>query len=301
MKTALVLSGGGARGLAHLGVMKAFEKAGIKIDMIVGCSFGAIIGALYAQTPDSVKVEKHMHKFMHDRAFKELGLDYLKKSTVTSDDTLRQLANSIKDWVLLNVVAKRMALFKAERLENAINFLLRDENIEDCRLPFACNATDLVTGRPYLFTEGSIRKAVTASATIPGYFPPVRHADKLLVDGAVSYNLPVRLAREMGADFVIAVDVHPFIHPENNFKNVLDVILRVKSITSNILTDETMNAADVLIIPPVKEYFWYEFDRFVEIIQAGKQAARLRFKEIEQKMQPQGLQRVKRMFRSTAD
>ncbi len=301
MKTALVLSGGGARGLAHLGVMKAFEKAGIKIDMIVGCSFGAIIGAMYAQTPDSAKVEKHMHKFMHDRAFKELGLNYLKKSTVTSDDTLRQLANSIKDWVLLNVIAKRMALFKAERLENAINFLLRDENIEDCRLPFACNATDLVTGRPYLFTEGGIRKAVTASATIPGYFPPVRHADKLLVDGAVSYNLPVRLAREMGADFVIAVDVHPFIHPENNFKNVLDVILRVKSITSNILTDETMNAADVLIIPPVKEYFWYEFDRFAEIIQAGKQAARLRFKEIEQKMQPQGLQRVKRMFRSTAD
>ncbi len=301
MKTALVLSGGGARGLAHLGVMKAFEKAGIKIDMIVGCSFGAIIGALYAQTPDSAKVEKHLRKFMRDKAFKGLGLSYLKKSTVTSDDALRQLANSIKDWVLLNLVAKRVALLKGERLENAIHFLLRDENIEDCRIPFACNATNLITGRPYLFTRGNIRKAVTASATIPGYFPPVRHDDKLLVDGAVSYNLPVRLAREMGADFVIAVDVHPLIHPENNFNNVLDIILRVKSITANILSDETMNAADVLITPPVKEYFWYEFDRFVEIIQAGKQAARMRLKEIEQKMQPRRLQRVKRMFRSTAD
>ena len=294
MKVALVLSGGGARGLAHVGVLKALEKANIKIDMIVGCSFGAIIGGIYAQNPDYDALEARLNAFMHEAAFRGLGLDFLKKSNVKSDDTLRQFANGIKDWVLMNLIAKKVALLKAERLEKAVESLIAPGNIEDTKIPFACNATDLISGSPFLFAEGDMRKAITASATIPGYFPPVSHENRMLVDGAITYNLPIRHARNLGADFIIAVDVHPILHPELNFKNVFEVILRSKTITSNTLSDEMQNSAEVLIQPPIREYYWYEFDRYVEIIKAGEETANLQLEEIkhEIKVRSRGKRRI---------
>lgn len=294
MKVALVLSGGGARGLAHVGVLKALEKANIKIDLIVGCSFGAIIGGIYAQNPDCDALETRLNAFMHEPAFRGLGLDFLKKSNVKSDDTLRQFANGIKDWVLMNLIAKKVALLKAERLEKAVDSLIAPGNIEDTKIPFACNATDLISGSPFLFAEGDMRKAITASATIPGYFPPVSHENRMLVDGAITYNLPIRHARNLGADFVIAVDVHPILHPELNFKNVFEVILRSKTITSNTLSDEIQNSAEVLIQPPIREYYWYEFDRYVEIIKAGEETASLQLDEIQHeiKVRSRGKRRI---------
>ncbi|MCB0264199.1 MAG: patatin-like phospholipase family protein [Calditrichaeota bacterium] len=294
MKVALVLSGGGARGLAHVGVLKALEKANIKIDMIVGCSFGAIIGGIYAQNPDYDALEARLNAFMHEAAFRGLGLDFLKKSNVKSDDTLRQFANGIKDWVLMNLIAKKVALLKAERLEKAVESLIAPGNIEDTKIPFACNATDLISGSPFLFAEGDMRKAITASATIPGYFPPVSHENRMLVDGAITYNLPIRHARNLGADFIIAVDVHPILHPELNFKNVFEVILRSKTITSNTLSDEIQNSAEVLIQPPIREYYWYEFDRYVEIIKAGEETANLQLEDIkhEIKVRSRGKRRI---------
>ena len=294
MKVALVLSGGGARGLAHVGVLKALEKANIKIDMIVGCSFGAIIGGIYAQNPDYDALEARLNAFMHEAAFRGLGLDFLKKSNVKSDDTLRQFANGIKDWVLMNLIAKKVALLKAERLEKAVESLIAPGNIEDTKIPFACNATDLISGSPFLFAEGDMRKAITASATIPGYFPPVSHENRMLVDGAITYNLPIRHARNLGADFIIAVDVHPILHPELNFKNVFEVILRSKTITSNTLSDEMQNSAEVLIQPPIREYYWYEFDRYVEIIKAGEETANLQLEDIkhEIKVRSRGKRRI---------
>ena len=294
MKVALVLSGGGARGLAHVGVLKALEKANIKIDMIVGCSFGAIIGGIYAQNPDYDALEARLNAFMHEAAFRGLGLDFLKKSNVKSDDTLRQFANGIKDWVLMNLIAKKVALLKAERLEKAVESLIAPGNIEDTKIPFDCNATDLISGSPFLFAEGDMRKAITASATIPGYFPPVSHENRMLVDGAITYNLPIRHARNLGADFIIAVDVHPILHPELNFKNVFEVILRSKTITSNTLSDEIQNSAEVLIQPPIREYYWYEFDRYVEIIKAGEETANLQLEDIkhEIKVRSRGKRRI---------
>lgn len=294
MKVAVVLSGGGARGLAHVGVLKALEKANIKIDMIVGCSFGAIIGGIYAQNPDCDALEARLNAFMHEPAFRGLGLDFLKKSNVKSDDTLRQFANGIKDWVLMNLIAKKVALLKAERLEKAVDSLIAPGKIEDTKIPFACNATDLISGSPFLFAEGDMRKAITASATIPGYFPPVSHENRMLVDGAITYNLPIRHARNLGADFVIAVDVHPILHPELNFKNVFEVILRSKTITSNTLSDEIQNSAEVLIQPPIREYYWYEFDRYVEIIKAGEETASLQLDEIQHeiKVRSRGKRRI---------
>ena len=280
-KVALVLGGGGARGLAHAGVLKALEVVGIEIELIVGCSFGALLGGMYARNPDADAVQERLYEFMHTDVFRNLGLGAIQKRSVPSDDSLRQITRNIKDWMLLNVLAKRISLLKRERLQNAVNFLIDDIKFSQLSIPFACNATDIITARPVLFTEGGLRTAIAASMTIPGFFPPLEWKGKKLVDGAVTYNLPIKFARKLGADVILAVDVHPNLHPENDFRNVIDVILRTNTITANTLSDETLNGADVLLCPPAKEYFWYEFDRYREIIKAGEEAVYLQMPEIE--------------------
>ncbi len=272
-RTALVLGGGGARGLAHLGVLKALEQENIRIDLIVGCSFGALVGAMYAQNPIARLVEEHMKDFLDTPAFTKLGLGNIRQNSVGSDDYFSQFFKSVKDWIILGIGAKRTSLLKADRLQGAVDFLIEDGGMRDTVIPFVCNASDLITGQPHLFTSGSIRQAVTASMTIPGYFPPVELEEQLLVDGAATYNLPIKFAHQMGAEFIIAVDIHPVLQPENEFKNVMDIILRSKTISANILSEETLYGADILLAPPVKSFNWYEFDRAEELFRAGEEEA----------------------------
>lgn len=280
MKTALVLSGGGARGLAHLGVLKVLENANIKIDLIVGCSFGALIGGMYAQTPQVQTIERRLRFFRQTDHYKNLGVKALRKPVYDSDDFLKQFARNLRERVLLNVIVNRISVLKEDRLTNAINYLIKKGRVEHTAIPFACNATDLVTGKGILFTHGDIREAIAASTTIPGYFPPVELDGKKLVDGAVTYNLPIKFARTLGATFVIAVDVHPLLREEEDFRNVFDVIIRSSTITANLLTEESFGNADVLITPQVDKFFWYDFDKAEGLIKAGEDSTYPHIQEI---------------------
>jgi NTE family protein len=272
MKTALVLSGGGARGLAHLGVMKALEKENIKIDLIVGCSFGALVGGMYAQTPQARVIEKRLKNFQQTDHFKNLGVKSVRKPAYSPDDFLKQFARNLRERVLLNVIVNRISVLKEERLIDAVNYLIKQGKIEKTSIPFACNATDLFTGKGVLFTKGDIRKAIRASTTIPGYFPPIELDNKILVDGAVTYNLPIKFARGLGAKIIIAVDVHPMLQEEKDFRNVFDIIMRSSTITANLLTEESLNDTEILISPRVSKFFWYDFDKGEELIKAGEEA-----------------------------
>lgn len=271
-KTALVLSGGGARGLAHLGALKVFEKAGIKFDMIIGCSFGAIIGGMYAQTPSIDKVEARLFQFMESTAYEGLGINHLRKGG-SSSGYLQLFSKKIKKLVALGFATRRQSLLKSERLINCVHSLIRPGNIEDTPIRFACNATDLNSGSPYLFIDGDMRQAIIASATIPGYFPPVMHDGRTLVDGAVAYDLPAKFAHELGAEHVIAIDVHPAIQPGDEFNNILDIIVRTRAITGNVLSREIQHHVDILINPKVKQYRWFDFNRYEDIVAAGEAAA----------------------------
>jgi NTE family protein len=283
MKTALVLSGGGARGLAHLGVLKALEKEKIEFDMIVGCSFGALIGGMYAQTPDASELERRLKKFRRTEHFKNLGVRALRKPAQQSDDFLKQFARNLRERVLLNVIVNRISVLKQDRLVDAVNYLVDHGRIEETAVPFACNATDLVSGKGILLTSGDIRNAIAASTTIPGYFPPVEMDSQRLVDGAVTQNLPVKFAKELGATFTIAVDVHPVLREEEDFRNVFDIIIRTSTITASQLTEDSLNSADILICPKVDDFFWYDFDRAEALIKAGEDAAYSKIEEIRRK------------------
>jgi len=155
--------------------------------------------------PQVELVEKRFRNFVHTRAFQELGFHLMKKRKIDEDLYFKQLAHNIRNRVLVNLVINKLAVLKEGRLKNAIAYLLKPGNIEDTHIPFACNATDLISGRPYLFTHGDIRKAVQASSAIPGIFPPLKLNGKLFSDGAIIFNIPVPFARALGADYVIAV------------------------------------------------------------------------------------------------
>ncbi len=300
MKTALVLGGGGARGLAHVGVLKVLEQEQIIPDMIIGCSSGAIIGGMYAQTPDAEAIEKRLHEFFASKEYEDLSVAVIERHTKNKaeDDFLQHLTRNLKRRILLNMVASRQAILKDNQLGRAVDFLISDGDITQTAIPFACNATDLVTGQPALFKEGDIRAAIKASGTIPGYLPPVRIGSKILVDGAVTYNLPVMLARKMGADRVIAVDLKQNIKIQDDFINVFDIILRSALITSTTLSREICERADFIIKPEVGDFMWYEFKQMDKIIAAGEKAARASISAIKKNRGQSKEGFFKKLFRS---
>lgn len=220
-KVALVLGAGGAKGLAHIGVLRALEKHKIKFDLLVGCSMGAIVGACYA-----------------------LGVPL---------DELEKRAKQLSRSEVLDVkLPNKYGFVKGDKAERVIKKLLKTEvppTFKDCKVPFACACTDLYKGEPVWLTSGEILPAVRASFSIGGVFQPVEINDKHLVDGGVLARVPVDLARKMGADVVIAVDCVGKNYPlkENELSSYFDTVTRVFNLLDYGASIEEMKRADLLL------------------------------------------------------
>jgi NTE family protein len=212
------------------------------------------------------------------------------------DDILAQLAHQVKRRLIINLAANRIALLKAERLTLAVNALLEDNHIEECEIPFACVATDLLSGNEVIFDSGKIRPAVSGSSAIPGFIPPVHYNGYMLIDGSVVNNFPMDILRAKGADFVIAVDVSLHFDANIEIKNVLDLVMRTNQITTRKLNTLLQKNADYLIQPEIGEIHWSEFRRVDELIHFGEQAAENALRDIR-KLRGKGDSFFKRLFR----
>ena len=175
----MVLGGGAARGFAHIGVIKALEAQGIYPDIVVGTSAGSLVGALYAAGNNGYALHK-------------LALDM--------DEA------AISDWSV-PFFAKASGVLKGEALQNYVNRAVNNQPLEKMKIPFGAVATDLHSGMPVLFQRGNTGMAVRASSAVPGIFQPVTIGDHTYVDGGLTAPVPVSFARQMGADFVIAVNI----------------------------------------------------------------------------------------------
>ncbi|MGD8456677.1 MAG: patatin-like phospholipase family protein [Anaerolineales bacterium] len=178
-KLGLALSGGGARGIAHIGVLKALEKADIEVDFLSGTSMGGLVAAAYASGLSSVEIE-------------EVSKEYGK---------LRNL------WRLADPTLPRQSVFLGKRLETFFEEILKVDLFEDLRIPLTLIAVDLNSGKEVHFNSGPVAHAVRATVAVPGLLAPVEEQGQCLVDGGLLNNLPTDAAREMGADVVLAVDV----------------------------------------------------------------------------------------------
>ena len=237
----LVLGGGAARGFAHVGVIRALEQEKIPIDLVVGTSVGSLIGALYAHEKNSFELEW--------TAF-----------SLEKDDLL--------DYVLLSA---SMGPVKGERLEAFVNKKVPVANIESLKIPFSAVATDLNRGTRVVLDRGPLARAIRASCAIPGVFQPVDHQGRLLVDGGVVDNLPVAVAREKGADIVIAVDISQNV-TNFNITNLVDVTLQSVNIMFSENVSQGRRSADILISPAVGTVAMMDFTQKKRLMQAGIEA-----------------------------
>ena len=258
-KIALVLGGGAARGFAHVGVIRALEQEKIPIDMIVGTSVGSLIGAIYASDRNSFELEWTAFSLGKDDLF-----DYGIFSAITG-----------------------MGLAKGDKLEAFVKTKVPTANIENLKIPFAAVATDLNRGTRVVLDRGSVARAVRASSAIPGVFDPVDYQGKLLVDGGVTDNIPISVAREKGADLVIAVDISENV-VNFNLTNLVDVVIQAVNIMFNENAKYKKKDADVLLTPAIGDVGMLDFTQKKRCMQAGIEATQKAMPEIKKKIEEWG-------------
>jgi NTE family protein len=236
-RVALALGGGAARGFAHIGVIKVLETHGLAPDLVVGTSAGAVVGALYAAGHGPFELQK-------------LAIQ-LDESAVT-------------DWSLFD-----RGVIKGEALERFINTNVGNKPIEGLKRRFAAVATDLQSGQPIVFQRGNTGTAVRASSSIPGVFPPVPINGREYVDGGLVAPIPVREARALGADIIIAVDISGRPSGKKN-QGSLDVLLDTIAIMGGALGRDELAGADVVIRPELKGLPATNFQQRHEAILEGE-------------------------------
>jgi NTE family protein len=238
---ALVLGAGSARGFAHIGVLQVLEENAMQPDLIVGCSMGALIGAIYAAGTDISRLGQLVCHLEYRRLF---------------------------DWQLPG-----LGLMHGKKLEELITLLTRGKSFADLTDPrFLAVATDLVSRRLVVLREGTLTAAVRASCSVPGMLEPVRQNNMVLVDGAVCNRLPVEVARAENPKILIAVDVKASTRESIHVHNALDVILNSLDIMESQPLAPQGAKADVLILPDVHHIFPANFKKAEELILEGRKA-----------------------------
>jgi NTE family protein len=240
LKIGLALGGGAAKGFAHIGVIKMLEASGIHPDVVAGTSAGSVVGALYASGMDAFALQQ--------TAF---GLDEAK----------------IRDVRLFSG-----GLVQGQALQDYVNQLLHKQPIEQLKMPFAAVATELETGTRTVFVRGNTGRAVRASSSIPGVFEPVEIHGKHYVDGGVVSPIPVDAARQLGADFVIAVDISAA--PDgSNPQGMMNIVGQSISIMGRQLAAQESARADVVIRPDLRGIGPTAFEQKNQAILDGEKAA----------------------------
>lgn len=257
----LALSSGGAKGLAHIGVLKAIIEKGMAIDMIAGSSIGALVAACYVVKNDIIEIENLV-----------LGMDW--RSVVKLADP--------------NPAMFFRGFINGERIKDLLKPIIGDIEFKDLRIPLAVIATDAETGEEVIITKGPVMEAVMASISIPAVFIPAKHDGRFLMDGGTVDPMPVGVVKGMGADYIIACNVVqiPKRKQDNNLgsiqdleekwqtaPNVLDVLNRARYIMEYEITKFKIKDADLIISPNVIDIGVVEFYRGKEAIEAGYKAA----------------------------
>ena len=282
-RTCIVLGGGGARGLSHLGVLQVLEREGISVDCLVGTSAGAVVGAAYALEPDAESLlGRSLEYFRGDASRRSSFKQVLLKSEDAEQNFFTNLISSIRKSYVFSTLIRRPSIFPSETLQEVIADLVPDQEFSDVRIPFMVPALDIRSGEEVLIREGPLRRAVLASCSLPGFFPPVDYDSRLLVDSGVIGPVPVKSARCFDPAVVIAVDISAHLEDISDIAQGLDAILRVEAIACGRLNDLELAEADVIIRPEVGEKYWSDFSGLGDLVAAGSRATERQLEVLRQ-------------------
>ncbi|MCL7755078.1 patatin-like phospholipase family protein [Polaribacter sp. Z022] len=287
-KIGLVFSGGGAKGFAHIGVLKEIDKAGLKIDYIGGTSMGAIVGGLYSIGYSGEQIEK----IILETDFISLLRDQLPRSS----NTFFEKEFGEKTFITLPVKNGSIGLPKAvSKGQNVLNFLLEllasAEGIKDFKklpIPFFCIATDVENGGEVLLEKGSLPLALRASGSFPTLLNPIILDDKLLVDGGLANNFPVSHMKDKGVDIIIGVDVEGKLVKKEKLVSIVDIMNQIVSYQMYRKSDAEKKKLDVYIHPDIYNYSVVDFDKKEEILEKGIIESKKYTQIFEQLAQKQG-------------
>ncbi len=266
-KIGLVLSGGGARGFAHIGVLKVLEENNVPIDYIVGTSMGSIIGGLYAIGLTPEEIEHGVKGIAWDKVFNDFAYREYKTFRRKKDDF--DFFNIHRVGITSDGLQLSPGLIEGQQIELALDRLaypgFHINHYDDLRIPFRAIATNIENGEPFVIDSGNIARAMRASMSIPGALPAITIDDTLLVDGGIANNIPINIARKMGADIVIVVDVSSPLSDKEDIKSTIDVTAQLTTIMTRRIADsqlKTLKDKDVLIVPGAKDISSSDFDKY---------------------------------------
>jgi len=252
-KVVLALGGGGARGLANIGVLKVLEQERIPIDLVVGSSIGSFIGAAY-----SIGMPTHR--------MEEAALGF-------AIDTLTDFSLS------------KLALLKGKKLEKIISDFTGGKDFEDAKIPIAVTATDIETGEELVYTKGNLQEIIKASCSWPGIFPPVTIDGRKLVDGGIRNSIPCKMARSLGATVVIAVDVG-FCVKAGKLENLFQMFIQSIQIMGKELDTYQSMQADVIVKPKLHNIDQFAFNQAKRAISDGEAATQAVIPQIRKLLGP---------------
>lgn len=272
-KIGLVLSGGGAKGFAHIGVLKVLEEAGIKIDYIGGTSMGSVIGGLYASGYNASQIDSIFKKTNFD----DLINDYIPRSSKNfygkKNDELYAIVLPFSNFRVGIPEALSKGMYNYNLLSSLTRNVRHVRDFNKLPTPFLCIGTNIETGEEVLLNKGNLVQAMMASAAFPSLFTPVEIDGNLLVDGGVVNNYPIKEVRNLGADIIIGVDVQDDLMKRKNLKNATRILVQITNLQSIDKMKKKIKNTDVYIKPDIRDYGVISFDKGEEIIRKGEEAA----------------------------
>ena len=281
-KIGLVLSGGGAKGFAHIGVLKVLEKEGIPIDYIGGTSMGAVVGALYASGYSATQI---------DSIFKSTDFDALMNDFIPRDaknfyekhnDELYAIALPFKKFKIGAPSGLSKGIYNYNLLNKLLFHVLPVRDFSQLPIPFYCVASDIETGKEYMLDKGYLPKALLASGAFPSLFSPVEIDGKLLIDGGATNNFPVEEMKKRGLDVVIGVDVQDEGKGRTDLKDAAKILVQISNFQMMEKMTDKIKLLDVYIKPDIKKYGVMTFEKGPEIVKKGEEAATVLLPKLQQ-------------------
>ena len=281
-KIGLVLSGGGAKGFAHVGVLKVLEAAGIKIDFIGGTSMGAVIGGLYASGYNATQIDS----IVRVTNFDNLLIDYIPRSSKSfyekRNDELYALILPFDNFKIGAPQSLSKGMFNYNLFNELTLHVRHVRDFNQLPTPFLCMATDIEFGQQVILNKGILAQALFASSALPSVFSPVILDGRFLIDGGVTNNYPIDEVRKLGADIIIGVDVQNGLRDREQLKDGTKILFQITNL--QMIEKMKLNAAntDIYIKPDIKEYGVVSFEKAKEIVLRGEEAAFSVYEEIDQ-------------------
>jgi NTE family protein len=275
MKVGLCLGGGGARGYAHIGAIRALTEAGIKVDIVNGTSIGAVVGGAYALYQDTRKMTRLMRLVVGS-----VNVNYFNIFRQPTDS--RSFLRNWLEEAACDIASLRKSIQSHRNGIMALKLIFGENRFEDTKIPFSAVAVDLISGKTVVIKKGKLVDGILPSTSIPGIFAPVARGKKLLVDGYVLANIPVQELRQEGADFIISIELAPAL--DTSYQNGMDVLNTIEELKQRRLEQWAVSDSDFHIRIEMPNFDSSRFGSNLKLTERGYQTVKKVIHRLKKKL-----------------